>query len=85
VAYRPSALDEMASIRADELLGQDVALGLPSFVVPGTELGDRRRAQGDSTELNDDGERGVQKVREPHEQTLLAERYNAAPVGGPDQ
>jgi hypothetical protein len=30
-----------------EPVGEAVALGLPSFVVRGAELGDRRRAQGD--------------------------------------
>jgi hypothetical protein len=30
-----------------ELVGKAVTLGLPSFVVRGAELGDRRRAEGD--------------------------------------
>jgi hypothetical protein len=36
------------SFRLDrELVGKAVALGLPSLVVRGAEVGDRRRAQGD--------------------------------------
>jgi len=38
-----------------ELVGKVVALGLPSFVVHVAKPGDRRRAQGDGTELNDHG------------------------------
>ena len=41
-----------------KLVGKAVALGLPSFVVRGAELGDRRRAQGAGAELN-----GVARTR----------------------
>jgi hypothetical protein len=37
---------------------------------------DRRRAQGDGTELNDDGGRGLEKVRQLYAPILLAERQN---------
>jgi len=40
--------------------------------------GARRRAQGDGTELNDDGGRGLKKVREPQAPALLADRQNVS-------
>jgi hypothetical protein len=42
-------------------LSARLALGLPSFVVRGVELGDRRRAQGDGTEVNDHGASAASK------------------------
>jgi hypothetical protein len=56
-----------------ELVGKAVALGLPSFVRGGA-IGDRRRGQGDGTELNDDGGRGVEKVARASRATLRADQ-----------